>query len=92
MDAAVTPKALKSQLKALIVERLQLSIEADAIADDAPLFEDTGLGLDSIDALELVLGIEKALGVRIDDEEVGSEALASIEALAAFVSERRLAG
>ena len=52
---------LKGRVKALIVRQLKLEIEPESIKDDAPLFGDdpSGLGLDSIDALELVLGIEK---------------------------------
>jgi acyl carrier protein len=83
--------ALREQIKQLIVERLKLEIEAAAIGDDQPLFGDEGLGLDSIDALELVLGVEQELGVRIEDEEMGSEALASVRALADFVAAERAA-
>ena len=59
-------------------------MSADEIDDAAPLFGD-GLGLDSIDALELVIGIEKAFGVRIQDEEVGAKAFASVNALVDFI-------
>lgn len=82
---------LRSRIKDLIVDRLKLEIEASAIGDEQPLFGDEGLGLDSIDALELVLGVEQELGVKIDDEEVGSQALESVAALADFVAERRRA-
>ena len=85
-DAAVTTD-LKSRIKHLIVDRLKLEISPDAIDDETPLFGDTGLGLDSIDALEMVLGIEQEFGVRIEDEEVGSTALESIAALARFVEQ-----
>ena len=80
---------LEGKIKRLIVERLKLDVEPADIASDQPLFGDEGLGLDSIDALELVLGIEQELGVRIDDEDVGSKAFASVQALADFVAERR---
>lgn len=81
---------LKDQIRALLVERLRLDVEPGEIDPAAPLFGDgEGLGLDSIDALELVLGIEQAFGVRIEDEEVGATALASVDALAAFVDEKR---
>ncbi len=79
---------LKNRLKSLIVERLRLDVETAAITDAEPLFGDDGLGLDSIDALELVLGIEQEFGVRIEDEEMGSQAFASVEALAEFVDAR----
>jgi acyl carrier protein len=48
-----------------------------------------GLGLDSIDALELVLGVEQVLGVKIEDEEMGSKALGSVQTLAEFVAGKR---
>ncbi|MEM9553277.1 MAG: phosphopantetheine-binding protein [Acidobacteriota bacterium] len=80
---------LEARIKHMIVDRLKLEIEPDSIDSAEPLFGDEGLGLDSIDALELVLGIERELGVAIDDEEMGSEAMASVQALADFVEERR---
>ena len=83
---------LKLQIKKLIVERLRLEVEADAIDSSAPLFGTEGLGLDSIDALELVLGVEQEFGVRIDDEEVGSHALASVDTLADFVMAKKQEG
>jgi len=50
----------------------------------APLFG-SGLGLDSIDALELVVALEKTYGIRIPDEDVGKEAFASVNALADYI-------
>ena len=79
---------LKDKIRHLIVDRLKLETPAESIDTAAPLFGDDGLGLDSIDALEMVLGIEQEFGVRIDDEEVGSQALASIDALAAFIADK----
>lgn len=79
---------LKGRIQKLIVERLKLDIEPDSIDPAAPLFGD-GLGLDSIDALELVLGIEQEFGVKIDDEEVGAQALSSVDALAEFVAKKK---
>ena len=89
MKNAETFDELKSRIRHLIVDRLKLEKDPDTIDDHAPLFSDEGLGLDSIDALELVLGIEQEMDVRIDDEEVGAQALASVEALASFVRERQ---
>ncbi|MEM8960492.1 MAG: phosphopantetheine-binding protein [Acidobacteriota bacterium] len=81
---------LKAQIKQLIVERLKLDdIEPGDIGDAQPLFGEDGLGLDSIDALELVLGLEQDFGVRVEDEEVGATVLASVDALTQFVTERR---
>ena len=75
---------VKDRLKRLIVERLKLQVAPEAIDDNAPLFGE-GLGLDSIDALELVVGLEQEFGVAVPDEAVGREAFASINALADFV-------
>ncbi|MBN1573255.1 MAG: acyl carrier protein [Deltaproteobacteria bacterium] len=80
---------LKLKLKTLIIESLQLEdIEPSDIEDDDPLFGN-GLGLDSIDALELVVALEKEFGIIIPDEEVGKEAFASLNALADFVERER---
>lgn len=78
---------LHDRLKTLIVKRLKLEIDPATIDPAAPLFGG-GLGLDSIDALELVLGVEQEFGVRIDDEEVGSAAFASVAGLAEFIAAR----
>lgn len=77
--------SLHRRVKELIINRLQLEgVTPEDIDDAAPLFGD-GLGLDSIDALELVIGIEKEFGVRIQDEEVGTKAFASVNALVDFL-------
>jgi acyl carrier protein len=81
-------QALKSRLKQILVERLKLERSADSIGDDEALFGPDGLGLDSIDALELVLGVEQELGVQIGNEEVATEALASIDQLASFLRDK----
>jgi len=81
---------LKTDLKKLIVETLLLEdVQPDDIEDDAPLFGE-GLGLDSIDALELVVALEKTYRVIIEDEEVGKNAFASVNALAAFVQNKQV--
>ena len=83
-------ESLKSELKHLIIETLHLEdIQTGDIADSEPLFGE-GLGLDSIDALELVVALEKSYDVIIEDEEVGKKAFASIEALADFVLEKKM--
>lgn len=80
-----TQDALRVRLKQILVTRLKLDRDAESIGDAEPLFGPEGLGLDSIDALELVLGVEQELGVQIGNEEVATEALASIERLAEFL-------
>jgi acyl carrier protein len=78
---------LKPRVKELIVRQLKLDVDPASIQDDAPLFGDAdgGLGLDSIDALELVLGVEKEFGIKVQDEEVGVKAFASVSALCEFI-------
>jgi acyl carrier protein len=81
---------LKNQVKALIVRQLKLEIDPASIRDEAPLFGDAsdGLGLDSIDALELVLGLEKEFAIKVQDEEVGVTAFASVNALCDFIRQK----
>ena len=81
---------LEHELKALIISTLDLEdITPADIDSEAPLFGD-GLGLDSIDALELGLAIAKTYDVKIDaDNEETRQHFASIKALAAFVQENR---
>ncbi|QEY17419.1 acyl carrier protein [Cellvibrio sp. KY-GH-1] len=84
----VTDLAL--ELKQLIIETLDLEdISADDIDDSAPLFV-TGLGLDSIDALELGVALQKRYGVKLDAEaEETRKHFASIQNLCALVADRR---
>jgi acyl carrier protein len=79
---------LTPRLKHLIVETLRLDdVTPESIADNAPLIG-SGLALDSIDALELVVRIEKEFGIKISSSEESKQALASVESLAAFVRQR----
>jgi acyl carrier protein len=81
-------ETLKQDLKKLIIETLRLEdIAPEDIVDGDPLFGE-GLGLDSVDALELVVALEKTYGVIIEDEEVGKQAFASVDVLADFVLEK----
>jgi|ERR1700687_2143560 len=83
---------LKLRLKRLLVDGLKLeSVDPNDIQDAEPIFVE-GLGLDSIDALELVVLVEEQLGVVIPDEEVGKLAFASINALADYILANQPAG
>lgn len=82
---------LKLRVKEMIIQRFKLEgMAPDQIDDQAPLFGE-GLGLDSIDALELVLGIEQVFGVKIEDEASGLQAFKSVDALTAFIREHQKA-
>ncbi len=82
---------MKDRIKKLIVERLKLERAPESIGDSEPLFGPEGLGLDSIDALELVLGLEQEFGVSVDDQQVGAQVLATVDQIAEFVSARQAA-
>ena len=72
-------------VKKLIIERLKLEeMTVDDIDTEAPLFGE-GLGLDSIDALELVIGLEKEYGVSIPDAEVGKKVFQSVRTIAQYI-------
>lgn len=83
------PDLLVQRLKVLIVTTLKLDVvKPDDILDDEPLIGSTRLGLDSIDALELVLALEKEFGVKIGSSEESRQALASVATLAAYIRAR----
>ena len=82
------PETLKTELKQAIVRGLRLPISADEIGNDTPLFGE-GLGLDSIDVLELVLELERSFGVVVGDEQTGGQVLRSVDAIAEFVTAQR---
>ncbi|MEJ0090249.1 MAG: phosphopantetheine-binding protein [Limisphaerales bacterium] len=78
------------EIKEKIITSLNIQdITVDQIADDAPLFGAGGLELDSIDALELVVMLEKNFGIVIKDMEEGRPAFQSVNTLAAFVNAKR---
>ncbi len=79
---------LAQRLKHLIVETLRLEdVQPDQISDDEALIG-SGLSLDSIDALELVVRLEREFGIKITTSEESKMALASISSLTAFVRDR----
>ena len=80
---------LRDAIKTMMVESLMLKVTKDEIRDDMPLFGPEGLGLDSIDALELVVGLEKHFGVKVPNSEAAKHALASVNALHDYVIANR---
>lgn len=82
-------EALKQELKEKIIEQLNLEdITVEEIGDNIPLFKD-GLGLDSIDALELIVMLDKDYGIKITDPKEGKSAFDSVEVMAKFIAENR---
>lgn len=84
---------LPLKLKTLIIATLKLDgIQPEDIPGDEPLIGSPRFGLDSIDALELVLVIEKEFGVKIGSSEESRQALASVDALAAYLRSHAATG
>jgi len=81
--------ALKQELKENIIEQLNLEdMSVDDIADNDILFGD-GLGLDSIDALELIVMLDKNYGIKLTDPKEGRTIFESINSMAAYITEHK---
>jgi len=80
---------LKVDLKRMLVEDLMLKITAEEIGDDQPLFGPRSLGLDSVDALQLVVALDKNYGLKISDAAKARVMLSSVNAIAAAVEAHR---
>ncbi len=79
---------LRRKLKELLIERLKFEdMTPEDIADDEPLFAG-GMGLDSIDALEIAVMLESEFGIRVKNETSARDNFRSIAALADFVEQR----
>jgi acyl carrier protein len=82
---------VKDRLREVIIKTLRLeTVKPEDIREDTPLFGE-GLGLDSIDALELVVALEKEFGIKITDDEVGPRVFQNIGTLAAFIASKEAA-
>ncbi|TKT90931.1 phosphopantetheine-binding protein [Dyadobacter frigoris] len=81
---------LKEDLKKHIIEQLNLEdLQVSDIDDDALLFSTDGIGLDSIDALELIVLMEKYYGIQVTNPEEGKVAFLSINTMADYIAKRR---
>jgi acyl carrier protein len=78
----------KKKIREILSVHLNLSTAVDKIGDETTLFGPGSLGLDSIDALELVLGIQKEFGVAIEDRAVAVRVLVSIDTIAEYLNSR----
>ena len=92
MSHTPTPE-LKREIKALIIETLKLpDIKPEDISDSASLFEENNaLKIDSVDALEIVMALQRKYGVHIDDKNPGRFIIKSVDTIAEFVA-RETAG
>lgn len=81
---------LKEELKKQIIEQLNLEDKKPSdIADDAPLFGDNGIGLDSIDALELIVPLDKHYHIKLSNPEEGKKVFQSINSMADYINQTK---
>ena len=81
----------RQRLKELMISELMLDMTADEIGDDTPLFGPAGVGLDSVDALQLVVMIEKHFGFKMADQDQAKRILHSVNTIAAAVDQKAVA-
>jgi acyl carrier protein len=79
----------KAEIKKLLIDNLMLQQRPEEITDDLLLFGPGGLGLDSVDALQLVVALEKNYGLKIADPAAAKQTLASVNSIAAAVAIHR---
>ena len=79
------PTELRGQIKQMLVENLMLQISAEEIGDDEPLFGPGGLGLDSVDALQIAVALEKNYRLKLSDVEVARKMLQTVNTIAAAI-------
>ena len=80
--------ALKSELKSHIIQYLNLKIEPEEIKDDQPLFGE-GLGLDSIDSIELIVLLDRNYGIKIEDPKEGRKILVDVITMVDYIQKNR---
>ena len=80
---------LKERIKAMMVDNLMLQVSASEIGDDQLLFGPGSLGLDSVDALQLVVALDKNFGLKIPDPAAAKEMLQSVNTIVAAVQKKR---
>jgi len=80
---------LKQLIRETMVTELMLSLSANEIANDAAIFSPEGLGLDSVDALQLVVALEKKFGLKLADADAARTVLHSVDSIAVAITEAR---
>ncbi len=83
-------KTLNREIKQLIIDSLKIAdVTPDDIEDGAPIFGNPKLELDSLDAVELFVALQKRYGVKIDDQNLAKDVLQSVDRIAEFVRANR---
>ena len=83
---------LKSRIKDLMVENLMLQVSPAEIGDEQPLFGPGSLGLDSVDALQLVVALDKTFGLKIPDPATARQILQNVNSIVQAVQDKRNSG
>lgn len=81
---------IKQEIKKIFAERLNINVAKFNVDDDAGLFADDGWGIDSVDVIDLVLGIEKSFGIRLAQDAEVQKHFKSLNTLAAYLQSRQL--
>ena len=89
MGVESTVEQLREELKVIVIEAVMLQITPADLADTQPLFGPSGLGLDSVDALQLVVALDKHYGIKITDAEVAQHVLATVSSMADAIVQHR---
>jgi acyl carrier protein len=87
-----TKTEIKQNIRKLMVENLMLQISPEEIGDEQPLFGPGSVGLDSVDALQLVVALDKAYGLKIADPEAAKKILACVNSIADAVVQHQTTG
>ena len=82
---------IKQDIRRLMVENLMLQINPEEIGDDQPLFGPGSVGLDSVDALQLVVALDKEYGLKIADPEAARQILQSVNSISIAVTNHQMA-
>lgn len=80
---------IKQELKKIFEERLNIDVKKLDLPDDASLFADDGWGIDSVDVIDLVLGIEKSFGLRLEQDAEVQKHFESLDTLATYIKSRQ---
>ena len=86
---AMPDETLREEIKEMMVENLMLQVTAAEIGDDQPLFGPGSLGLDSVDALQLVVALDKNFGLKVPDPAAAKQILQSVNTIAAAIEKHR---